>query len=144
MTNPPPIPTSRRKRRATPFVIAAGAVILIVIITGVVLGVRFVSQYGLTEPIDRKFGDQNLKSTVALVELHKVRFGRYPTSLKELKYTGDWDQLYLSGVKYYPSEDRQSYYVEVVRGWIGKPTLVMPDEFWQGTGYDKNLKPKEE
>ena len=124
--------------------IAAGAVILIVIVTGVVFGVRFVSQYGITEPMDRKFGDQNLKSTVALVELHKLRFGMYPTSLKELKYTGDWDQLYLSGVKYYPSEDRQSYYVEVVRGWIGKPTLVMPDEFWQGTGYDKNLKTKEE
>ena len=26
-------------------------------------------------------------------------------------------------------------------GWIGKPDLKMPDEFWRGTGYDRSLKP---
>jgi len=87
------------------------------------------------------FGDQNLKTAVALIELHKVRFGRYPSSLQDLRFTGQWDQIALQSVSYYPSPDRSAYYIEVERGWIGKPTLQMPDEFWKGTGYSAALKP---
>ncbi len=144
MTRQQQIPTVRRKKHIAQYLIAAGVVLLILLIICVVLAVRFVSKYGLTEPIDRKFGDQHLKSTVAMLELHKIRFGKYPGSLRDLKYTGEWDQIWISGVSYYPSDDRQSYYVEVHRGWVGKPTLIMPDEFWQNTGYDKSLKPKKE
>ena len=113
-------------------------------ITGIICGIHFLHKYGITEPIDRKFGDQNLKSTVALLELNKVRFGKYPDTLGDLKYLGDWDQIYISATRYYPSTDRQHYYVEVERGWMGKPTLTMPDGFWKNTGYDVNLKPKKE
>ena len=88
------------------------------------------------------FGDQSLKSTVALLKLHKLRFGHYPETLRELKYAGDWDQIWLSGMRYYARKDKLTYYVEVERGWIAKPTLVIPDEFWHNTGYDRNLKPK--
>ena len=142
MTRPPPIPSVCKKKRLAPFIITGVVVVFILVIISVVLGVRFISRHGLTEPIDRKFGDQNLKSAVALLELHNIRFGKYPDSLRDLKYTGAWDQIWINATRYYPGKDRKSYYVEVERGWVGKPTLVMQDEFWQGTGYDETLKPK--
>ena len=89
---------------------------------------------------DKMFGDQHLKTTVALLELHKVRYKKYPASLNDLKYIGDWDLIALRSVSYQPNKERTAYYVEVQRGWIGKPHLEMPAEFWQGTGY----RPKEE
>ena len=88
------------------------------------------------------FGDQHLKTTVALVELHKLRYGRYPKSLRELKFAGDWDRIALDAVAYYTNPEGTAYYVEVERGWAGKPTLDMPAEFWKGTGYSPALKPK--
>ena len=144
MNNPPPIPAAQKKRLGAPVVMAMAVVVLLLVGLGVFLGVRYLSAHGLTEPMDRKFGDQNLKSTVALLELHKVRFGKYPDTLKDLKYLGDWDPIWINGTRYYPSADRRSYYVEVERGWIGKPTLVLPDGFWKNTGYDERLKPRKE
>jgi hypothetical protein len=88
------------------------------------------------------FGDQHLKTTVALIELHKVRFGRYPASLSDLKFTGQWDQIALQNVFYCANSDGTAYYVEVQRGWIGKPRLEMPEEFWKGTGYNAGLRPR--
>ena len=73
-----------------------------------------------------------------------MRFGKYPDSLRDLKFTGDWDQLHLMSVSYYPSANRDAYYIEVERGWIGKPTFNMPPEFWKGTGYSPALKPTEQ
>ena len=87
------------------------------------------------------FGDQHLKTTISLLELHKLRYGHYPQSLKELRFVGDWDQIALSAVRYYPAPDGSKYYVEVTRGWVGKPVLEYPPEFWQGTGYSTSLKP---
>lgn len=85
--------------------------------------------------LDAKFGDQHLKTTVALLELHRVRTGEYPHGLKELKYTGEWDQIALQRVRYCPSVDQKTYYVEVTHGWVGKPELKFPPEFWTGTGF---------
>jgi len=98
---------------------------------------------GITKGPDNLFGDQNLKTAVALIELNKVRYGKYPDKLSNIKFTGQWDQLALNSVAYFPNADHTRYYVEVERGWVGKPTLQMPAEFWQGTGYDPSLKPKE-
>jgi len=97
---------------------------------------------GITKGPDNMFGDQHLKTAVALIELHKVRYGRYPDSLRDLKFTGQWDQIALQSVRYDPNPDRTAYYIEVERGWIGKPDLNMPDEFWKGTGYSAALRPK--
>jgi len=88
---------------------------------------------------DEKFGDQHLKTTVALVELHKLRYGRYPQSLSELQFVGDWDGIALNSVSYHANDAGTRYCVEVERGWIGKPRLEMPAEFWRGTGYDASL-----
>lgn len=76
-----------------------------------------------------------MKTTVALLELHSVRSGNYPRSLDELEYTGDWDKIALGSVRYCPSLDQKTYYVEVTRGWMGKPKLTYPPEFWKGTGF---------
>lgn len=91
---------------------------------------------------DNLFGDQNLKTVVALVELHKVRNGRYPANLRDLRFTGQWDQLALQSVQYVCNADGTAYYVEVSRGWIGKPTFTMPEDFWHGTGYSAALRPE--
>ena len=89
---------------------------------------------------DQKFGDQHFKTAVALIELHKVRFGEYPNSLSDLKFVGEWDQIALSSVKYKRVE--AGYELDVIRGWMGKPELRYPDEFWKGLGVVKsNMKP---
>lgn len=44
-------------------------------------------------------------------------------------------------VRYDPNPEGTAYYIEVNRGWIGKPSFKMPDEFWRGTGYTESLKP---
>ena len=82
-----------------------------------------------------------LKTALALVELHKVRHGRYPASLRDIRFRGGWDQLALNSVDYYPNPEGTAYYLEVNQGWVAKPDLQMPPEFWQGTGYSPKLKP---
>lgn len=89
---------------------------------------------------DRKFGDQHFKTAIALIELHKLRFGGYPASLKELKFTGEWDQIALANCAY--KLDGNGYDLDIVRGWVGRPELKYPDEFWRGLGLVKsNMKP---
>jgi len=118
-----------------------------IVVAGIVLlgaaGIFVVRQIvasGITKGPDAMFGDQHLKTSVALIELHKVRYGKYPGSLKELKFTGQWDRIALQSVRYYANADRTAYFIEVERGWMGKPTLEIPEEFWRGTGYSAGLK----
>ena len=94
-----------------------------------------------TEGIDQKFGDQHLKTAVALIELHRVRYGAYPETLGDLRYTGDWDTLALQSVEYTPNPGHTASNVEVERGWTAKPEFEMPPGFWRGTGYTKDLDP---
>jgi hypothetical protein len=89
---------------------------------------------------DQKFGDQHFKTAIALIELHKVRFGEYPNSLSDLKYVGEWDQIALGGVRY--KRAGTGYELDVVRGWVGKPELRYPEDFWKGLGLVRsNMKP---
>ncbi len=89
---------------------------------------------------DATFGDQHFKTTISLVELHKIRTGSYPQKLSDLNFTGDWDAIALDSVEYKPLPN--GYELNVTRGWIGKPELVYPKEFWQGLGLVKsNLRP---
>ena len=81
---------------------------------------------------DQRFGDQHFKTAIALIELHKVRFGQYPDSLSDLKFTGDWDQAAIHSVRYQILDN--GYELDVVRGWVGQPDLQYPDEFWDGLG----------
>ena len=144
MSAPPPLPSesSRSGRRAAKLIIIG--ICSVVLIGAACIGavVHYVSTSGITRPFDNMFGDQHLKTTISLLELHRLRYGRYPQSLKELGFLGDWDQIALSAVRYYPAPDGSKYYVEVARGWVGKPVLDYPPEFWQGTGYSPSLKPQ--
>lgn len=139
--NPPPLPHEKRRRRNR-IILLFIAIVWLVIIIGVI-AFRSIIASGITANLDNKFGDQHLKTAVALIELHKVRYGKYPDSLRDLKFTGDWDPIHVNVVGYYPSPDSTSYYVEVKRGWLGKPTFTVPDEFWQGTGFSPTLRPKD-
>jgi hypothetical protein len=139
--NMPPPPTPGPKTRSFTLIALICVAAIILVVSGI-LAVRSIIASGITRGPDNMFGDQHLKTTVALIELHKVRFGKYPGSLSELKFTGQWDQIALQSVRYYTNADRTAYYVEVERGWIGKPELEMPAEFWRGTGYTTTLKQK--
>lgn len=89
---------------------------------------------------DAQFGDQHFKTAIALIELHKVRSGAYPDNLKELKFTGDWDAIAMAAVDY--KKLGNGYELNITRGWVGKPTLSYPPEFWHGLGLVKsNIKP---
>ncbi len=96
---------------------------------------------GATKPLDNMFGDQHLKTTVALVELHKTRYGAYPARIADLTFVGPWDMIALGAVSYCASADGQSYFVAVRRGWVARPDLDMPAAFWQGTGYSPAVGP---
>jgi hypothetical protein len=136
------VPNPPAKRRAFLIATLVGVALVILFVAGAFL-IRSVIASGITRGPDNMFGDQHLKTTVALIELHKVRYGKYPDSLQDLRFTGQWDQIALQSVSYYPNADHSAYYVEVEHGWVGKPTLEMPDEFWKGTGYSAALRPKD-
>jgi len=128
-------------QRRTKVIIAACAAFMLVGLIISVVGVAGLLLKGVSSKPDNIFGDQHLKTTVAVLELHKVRYGRYPDTLAAIPFMGEWDKAVISSVQYIPSADRQHYFIEVERGWVGKPSLNYPDEFWRGTGYDPNLNP---
>ncbi|WP_207512810.1 hypothetical protein [Longitalea luteola] len=88
----------------------------------------------------KQFGDQHFKTAIALIELHKVRFGEYPASLESIKYTGQWDQIVWSAVKYKKLDT--GYELDLTNGLMSLPeNLEYPAEFWQGLGLVRsNLK----
>ena len=99
-----------------------------------------ISGCALQKEADQKFGDQHFKTAIALIELHKVRFGEYPNSLNDLKFVGEWDRGALISVAY--KKVANGYELDVVKGWVGKPELTYPDEFWKGLGVVRsNMKP---
>ena len=88
---------------------------------------------------DEKFGTQNFVSAVSMIELHKLRNGTYPVSLKDLEFLGDWDGIWLSAVRYEVNRDGYNLYLE--RGFSGKPSLEFSVRFKQGLGIkESNIK----
>ncbi len=88
--------------------------------------------------IDEKFGDQHFKSAVSAIELHKTRHGNYPSSLEELEYLGDWDEIWLNSVSYEKAGSGYNLYIE--RGWVGEPSLELPEGYKTGLGLlDSNV-----
>ena len=96
----------------------------------------------INEDFNRQFGDQHFKTAIALIELHKIRYGQYPGSLSDLKYTGGWDGIATGRVEY--KKLPEGYRLDLVGGWSGKPeTLAYPDDFWNGLGLrESNMKPE--
>ncbi|MDB5012308.1 MAG: hypothetical protein JWQ25_510 [Daejeonella sp.] len=94
----------------------------------------------LQEKANQQFGDQHFKTAIALIELHKIRYGHYPESFDSLKYTGEWDKMVNSSITYTKLDS--GYSLDLTNGWIGKPdSLKYPAEFWNGIGLVRsNLK----
>jgi hypothetical protein len=131
----------KRSNKVAFIVIGAGmaAVALMVVLLPFITKRSGLCAY--TSMIDNKFGDQHLKTVVALLELYRARHDRYPDRLSDLDFVGDWDRIALNVTAYHPNDTRTRYHVEVTRGWLCSPNLSYPPEFWNGTGYDASLKP---
>lgn len=84
----------------------------------------------------RDHADQNFKRAIALIELHKIRFDDYPTSLQEQKFKaflGGWDQFVYKSVVY--AQLGEGYMLNLISQESLK--LSYPTEFWNGLGLMK-------
>jgi hypothetical protein len=91
----------------------------------------------IQEEANQKFGDQHFKTAISLIELHNIRQGEYPSTLKNLTYIGDWDKIIFSSVKYTKLD--KGYELDLTNGWLGKPdNLNYPNDFWNGLGLVKS------
>lgn len=120
-------------------------IVLVVCVGALAIGsylLLFAAQSPWARQADKDFGDQHMKTAVSLIELYKVRHGSYPARLADLDYMGEWDRIVLPTVAYYPNANRSAYFVEVTKGWMGRPQLSYPPEFWRGTGYREELRPR--
>jgi hypothetical protein len=75
--------------------------------------------------------DQIFKTSIALIELHRVRFGTYPDSLDDLEFIGSQDRTALTSVTYRKVPDGYELYLPPVEN---RPDLSYPSEFWRGLG----------
>lgn len=97
------------------------------------------------------FADLHLSGVnlaVGQIELHKLRYGRYPVSLDDLRFMarGDsgpvlghsmvsWKNPSLAVIDYALAEDGLSYRVRIRRPLAGTAPVGVPDEYWRGTGH---------
>ncbi len=88
------------------------------------LAARQMSSLG---PIDQRF-----KTAIALIELHRVRFGSYPDTLAALQFLGPYDTASLQAVRYEKLPD--GYALDIVTPKGEKPGLSYPADFWRGLG----------
>lgn len=93
------------------------------------------SASGDTRALEALVGDQYFKTAVALVELHKVRYGEYPNSLQDLKFTSAFDKAAINAVEYHKLAN--GYELNLVRGIKERPELSYPPDFWRGLGLVK-------
>lgn len=78
--------------------------------------------------------DQNFKTSIAAIELYKLRYGAYPISLDSITYTSAFDDNAFTSVKYERLDT--GYRLDLADGFMGKQKseIAYPAEFWQGTG----------
>jgi hypothetical protein len=76
--------------------------------------------------------DQRFKTAIALIELHRVRFGDYPDSLAALQFFGAYDVASFRAVRYEKLPD--GYALDIVTPKGEKPGLSYPADFWRGLG----------
>ncbi|HKC38889.1 MAG TPA: Clp protease N-terminal domain-containing protein, partial [Gemmatimonadales bacterium] len=76
--------------------------------------------------------DQRFKAVIALVELHRLRFGAYPDSLKDLQFLAPYDQASLQSVRYEKLPD--GYALDIITPRGEKPGPSYPADFWRGLG----------
>ena len=79
------------------------------------------------------FTYEHYTSTIACIELHKIRYGEYPQNLKELKFFGRWTEMAFRLMEYNKVDN--GYTLIPIMDFFGtKAILDYPDEFYQGLG----------
>jgi hypothetical protein len=97
------------------------------------------SYTNLSRTVEADLADQYFKAAIALIELHKTRFGEYPKSISDIKYVGGLDVDALRHVDYKPRDT--GYVLNLVGYDMVLDNLNYPEEFWQGLGLlESNVK----
>jgi hypothetical protein len=106
---------------------------------------RFLGSDALGEAREEVFfeDDQRLKTAIALIELHRIRFGSYPDSLDHLQFLGGSDRAALTNLMY--ERLPNGYALDIVTGHGTRPRLTYPSDFWRGLGLRRsNVRPAED
>lgn len=93
---------------------------------------RLVGEHYLDSATGEPELDQRFKTTIGLLELHRLRFGSYPESLGDLRFLGANDSRALDSMRYEKLAD--GYRLDVVTPSGATPRLIYPAEFWAGLG----------
>lgn len=85
------------------------------------------------------FADQEFKKAIAHIELHKLRNGTYPSSLRDLQFLTPFDSSTLKFVEYHKLDSGYELNINFeLPDFTGNNKkdvkLSYPDEFWKGLG----------
>ena len=83
--------------------------------------------------------DRRFKRAIALVELHRTRFGTYPQTFKDLQFLDPADYTMLAGTRYELLPDGYALDVVVPTGTVLE--LSYPSDFWRGLGLRRTNMP---
>jgi len=76
--------------------------------------------------------DKRFKRAIALIELHRTRFGAYPRTLKDLQFLDQSDYTMLAGTRYELLPD--GYALDVIVPPTTKLEFSYTADFWRGLG----------
>lgn len=86
--------------------------------------------------------DQTFRKTLGEIELHKLRYGKYPSSLTEIKFLNKMDSVNFHSVEYRLLDSGYELNLHQkaasLNGQQTEITWEYPDEFWQGLGCVKS------
>jgi len=91
-----------------------------------------------TEKADSQFADQHFKTAIANIELYNIRYGKYPSTLGDLTFMGDWDKMIFQSLSYEKLDT--GYRLDIVKSVFGAvpSDLSYPKEFWKGLGLKRS------
>jgi hypothetical protein len=129
------------KRLVVLAVVVGAALVVALAVIGVRTIQRFDEHWSDPGNQTRFITPQAMSRGVGLVELHRLRHGRYPASLSDLRFLSGFDRAMLVWLEYASSEDGDAYYLAVDRDRPGAEGVTWPSGYWDGTGYDPALAP---
>jgi hypothetical protein len=127
------------KRLVVLAVVVGAALVVALAVIGVRTIQRFDEHWSDPGNQTRFITPQAMSRGVGLVELHRLRHGRYPASLSDLRFLSGFDRAMLVWLEYASSEDGDAYYLAVDRDRPGAEGVTWPSGYWDGTGYDPAL-----
>ncbi len=90
--------------------------------------------------LDKLHADRCFKSAIAVLELHKLRFGKYPDAFNKLLFLNAFEKKEIEYVEYKKLPNGYELNL-IIAKFKSEINLNYPSEFWQGLGLRKsNLK----